>query len=135
MRRASKMGQRSIYIWKLKDVLDAEGSTAQIVSKARQASISALWVKVADGTSPYANVQGNVGSALTDLITKAHASNIKVWGWQVPHCDTAAVAKKEAQLLGTLASQLGLDGIICDAEGTAAFFHGGLPEAKAYASA
>ena len=31
------MGQRSIYIWKLKDVLDAEGSTARIVAKAQQA--------------------------------------------------------------------------------------------------
>jgi hypothetical protein len=129
------MGQRSIYIWKLKDVLDAESSTARIVAKAQQASISAIWIKVADGASRYANVQGNVGNALHDLVAKAHDKDIKVWGWQVPHCDSATVAKKEGKLLGDLATEFGLDGMISDAEGTAAFFHGGLPEAKAYAAA
>jgi len=129
------MGQRSIYIWKLKDVLDAEGSTARIVAKAQQASISALWIKVADGASRYANVKDNVGNALHDLVAKAHDKDIKVWGWQVPHCDSTTIAKKEGKLLGDLATEFGLDGMITDAEGTSAFFHGGLPEAKAYATA
>src|SRR5215470_133598 len=117
------MGQRSIYIWKLKDVLDAEGSTARIVAKAQQASISALWIKVADGASRYANVKDNVGNALRDLVAKAHDSDIKIWGWQVPHCDSTAIAKKEGKLLGDLATEFGLDGMIADAEGTSAFFH------------
>ena len=60
-------------------------------------------MKVSDGASRYANVQGNVGNALHDLVAKAQDKDIKVWGWQVPHCDTTVIAKKEAKLLGELA--------------------------------
>lgn len=129
------MGRRSMYIWKLREVLAAEGSAEQMISKAKRASISALWVKVADGTSRYANVEGNTASKFKDLIAQAHNNNIEIWGWQVPHCATTAIAKKEAKLLGDLVAEFGLDGMIMDAEGTSAFFHGGLPEAKAYGAA
>jgi hypothetical protein len=129
------MGRRSMYIWKLWEVVAAEGSPAQIISKAQQASISALWVKVADGTSPFANVGGSVAADFQDLITRAHAANIEIWGWQVPHCGSVAIAKKEAKLLGDLAKQFGLDGMIMDAEGTSIYFHGDVPEAKAYGAA
>lgn len=129
------MGQRSMYIWKLREVVAAEGSAAGIIAKAKRASLSALWVKVADGTSRYANVEQPVAGDLRDLIELAHADGIEIWGWQVPHCATVAVAKKEAKLLGNLAEEFGLDGMIMDAEGTSAYFHGGLAEAKAYGAA
>src|SRR5258708_19801560 len=70
-----------------------------------------------------------------DLIARAHQNNIEIWGWQVPHCDTATVAKNEAKVFGDLVEKFGLDGLIMDAEGTSAFFHGGLAAAKAYGAA
>ncbi len=129
------MGKRSMYIWKLWEVVSAEGSPERIIAKAQQANISALWVKVADGTSAYRNVGPEVAPQLQDLVARAHVGHIEVWGWQVPRCDLVTVAKKEAKLLGDLVEQFELDGLIMDAEGTAAFFHGGLPEAKAYGAA
>lgn len=37
--------------------------------------------------------------------------------------------------MGDLVEEFGLDGMIMDAEGTSAYFHGGLAEAKAYGAA
>jgi len=129
------VGQRSMYIWKLRDVVAAEGSPAEMIVKAKRASLSALWVKVADGTSHYANVRDDVARDFKELIRLAHDNGIEIWGWQVPHCATIAVAKKEAKLLGDLAEAFELDGMIMDAEGTSAYFHGDLAEAKAYGAA
>ena len=61
------MGQRSMYIWKLREVVAAEGSPAEMIAKAKRASLSALWVKVADGTSRYANVGASVAVSYTHL--------------------------------------------------------------------
>src|SRR5256885_7389350 len=119
-----RVGQRSMYIWKLRDVVAAEGSPAEMIVKAKRASLSALWVKVADGTSHYANVRDDVARDFKELIRLAHDNGIEIWGWQVPHCATTAVAKKEAKLLGDLTDEFELDGMIMDAEGTSAYFHG-----------
>jgi hypothetical protein len=129
------VGQRSMYIWKLRDVVAAEGSPAEMIVKAKRASLSALWVKVADGTSHYSNVRDDVARDFKELIRLAHDNGIEIWGWQVPHCATAAVAKKEAKLLGDLVEAFELDGMIMDAEGTSAYFHGDLAAAKAYGAA
>jgi hypothetical protein len=124
-----------MYIWKLAEVLHAEGTPAKMIEKAHNAQISALWVKVADGTSRYANVREPVASDLKALVAAAHAKSIEIWGWQVPHCDTIGIAQREANLLGELIEEFELDGMIMDAEGTSVFFHGGLAEAKAYGAA
>jgi hypothetical protein len=129
------MAKRSMYIWKLWEVVDAKGSPQKIIDKALQAKISTLWVKVADGTSPFKNVGNAVAPDFRDLITRAHANNIEIWGWQVPHCETVTIAKKEATVFGNIAGDFGLDGIIMDAEGTSVYFRGGLAEAKAYGAA
>ena len=129
------MGRRSMYIWKLRDVVAAEGGPAKIITKAKRASLSSLWVKVADGTSRYANVGDQVAPDFQELIRLAHDNGIEIWGWQVPHCSTTAIAKKEAKLLGDLVEEFELDGMIMDAEGTSAYFHGDVAEAKAYGAA
>ena len=129
------MTDRSIYIWKLDSVINAEGGVGRVVDKAAQAKLSALWVKVADGQSPFANVLGPMTAALTQLVTRAHDSGIQVWGWQVPHCPDVTSAQAEATTFGGIADKFKLDGLIMDAEGTAAFFHGGIPEARAYGAA
>jgi hypothetical protein len=114
-----------MYIWKLREVVAAEGGPAEMIAKAKRASLSALWVKVADGTSRYANVKESVAPDFRELIRMAQDNAIEIWGWQVPHCATTAIAKKEAKLLGDLADEFELDGMIMDAEGTSAYFQGG----------
>ena len=123
------------YIWKLAPVVDAEGTVNNLVDKAKRAKLTAIWVKVADGASAYANVTGAMAAKMTALVARAHSKGLQVWGWQVPHCATAAAAKAEATAFGKLATQFDLDGLIMDAEGGSDFFHGGLAEAGAYGTA
>jgi hypothetical protein len=126
---------RCMYIWKLGSVLTAEGGVNRLIDKARRAKLSAIWVKVADGSSPYRNVTGPMAQTMTDLLTRAHKRNLQVWGWQVPHCPTAQAAQAEATAFSTIAQQFRLDGLIMDAEGGADFFHGDVNEALAYGTA
>lgn len=129
------MQGRAMYIWRLKPVVNAEGSVTKIVEKARRAKLSELWIKIADGASVYSNLEGTTGDNFRSLITKCHDQGIRVWGWQVPHAATAAAARAEADTVRDILGGLSLDGIIMDAEGGAEFFKGGLAEAKIYAAA
>lgn len=131
----STMIGRCMYIWKLGSVLTAEGGVNKLVDKARRAKLAAVWVKVADGRSPYSNVTGSIAAAMTDLVTKAHRRGLQVWGWQVPHCPTTQAAQAEAAVFNNLAQQFMLDGMIMDAEGEVEFFQGGVNEARAYGAA
>lgn len=129
------MSRRSMYIWKLAPVIAAEGGVAAVVAKAKRAKLSALWIKIAEGTSAYANVVGSVGADFAKLVQKAHAEGIEVWGWHVPHCADAATADKEAAAVKALAVEFALDGLIMDAEGGAEFFQGDKAAADAYGAA
>jgi hypothetical protein len=124
-----------MYVWKLEAVLAAEGGVDQLVDKSARAKLSAIWVKVADGTSPFTNVSGAMAQTMTNLVTRAHARGLQVWGWQVPHCPTVQAAQGEAKAFGDLTQQFQLDGLIMDAEGGSDFFHGGVGEAQAYGQA
>lgn len=126
------MPERAIYIWKLKPVLDAEGGAAAMVQKARRAGISQLWVKIADGRSPYANVRDGAGQQFRQLINLARDVDIAVWGWQVPHCATEADVDAEVATMRALAESFRLDGLIMDAEGGPEFFKGDLDCARHY---
>jgi hypothetical protein len=129
------MARRSIYIWKLSQVINAEGSVQKVVDKARRARLSALWVKIADGPSAYQNVTGQMAGKFQDLVDRCHNIGIEVWGWHVPRCPTANAAAIEAANVGNIAAGFGLDGLIMDAEHGANFFLGGVPEADAYGRA
>ena len=126
------MVERCIYIWKLAPILNAEGSVTSVVQKAKRASISSLWVKIADGRSAYENVTGGMQAKTKSLIEKCHAKGIQVWGWHVPHCSTDAIAKQEVQKVEDISLEYELDGIIIDAEGGSIYFQGGVAEAQAY---
>jgi hypothetical protein len=126
---------RCMYIWKLGSVLIAEGGVNKLIDKARRARLAAIWVKVADGASPYSNLTGSMAATMTDLVTKAHQRGLQVWGWQVPHCPTTQAAQAEAKVFGDVVQQFALDGMIADAEGGAEFFQGGVNEAEAYGAA
>ena len=123
---------RSMYIWKLAPLLAAEGGVNQVAAKAARAKLSGLWIKIADGASAYPNVVGGTGVQFGRLITKCHERNIRVWGWHVPHCADAAAAQAEGDVVHRIARDLGLDGLIMDAEGGAEFFKGDEAAATAY---
>lgn len=127
--------QRTMYIWKLKSVLDAEGGVTKSAEKAKRAKLSAVWVKIADGKTRYSNVTGSMAEKMTLFIEKCHDRDIGVWGWQVPHCPTANDGQAEAETVRRLLEDFALDGIIMDAEGGGAFFQGDRTEAAAYAAA
>jgi len=122
-----------MYIWKLKPIIEAEGSVAKIVEKARRAKISALWVKIAEGRTTYPNVTGSMAAKMDDLVKRCHAKNIEVWGWHIPICATSTIAKQEAKNVQAIASQFKLDGIIMDAENGAQYFQGDKDIAAVYA--
>jgi len=126
---------RCIYVWKLAPVIAAEGGVDKMVEKAKRAKLSAIWVKIADGTTPHANVTSTTATKLKQLINTAKSNGVEIWGWQVPHCATIAAAAAEAKVALDITKRLGLPGLIMDAEGGSDFFHGGLPEAIAYADA
>jgi hypothetical protein len=126
---------RAIYIWRLKPVLDAEGGVQPMIEKARRAKLSALWIKVAEGASGYSqNVGGSMEDTIRDVIKGCHDEGIEVWGWHVPRCPTGTIAKEEAKNFGEIVDELGMDGLIMDAEGGEGFFQGGVEVAEIYAS-
>ena len=129
------MAKRSMYIWKLKPVLDAEGGVAELVDRAVRAKLSAIWIKIADGATGYQNVNGQMRSKFESVVEQCQGKGIQVWGWHVPHCATEAQAVLESSIVRQLARDLKIDGIIMDAEGGGTFFQGGKREAKAYAEA
>src|SRR5690242_9864700 len=55
---------RTMYIWNLGPVLRAEGGAPGLLQKMRRAQISKLWINVADGASPFANVSGALAPQL-----------------------------------------------------------------------
>jgi hypothetical protein len=125
---------RCMYVWKLGPVFSAEGTVANVVEKARRAKLSSLWIKVAEGNSGYSqNLSGQTGEKFRQLITRCHDRGIQVWGWHVPRCPTEARARDEARTFADIVGDLGLDGLIMDAEGGEGFFLGDVDVAEAYA--
>jgi hypothetical protein len=129
------MPKRSMYIWKFLPIINAEGSVAKVVEKARRAKLDALWVKIADGRSAYRNVTGDMAARFSDLVERCHNSDIQVWGWHVPVCETIEDAKDEARKVKDIAAHFRIDGLIMDAEHGPGFFQGGKDEAEAYGQA
>lgn len=126
------MPTRAMYIWKLRNVIEAEGSVAKIVEKARRAQLSQLWVKLADGATKSDNVQGTIAARFTELIERCAAARIEVWGWHVPHCADQTRTAAELALIGQLVQGLALNGLIMDAEGGDAYFKGDSEQAERY---
>jgi hypothetical protein len=128
---------RAMYVWKLKDVLSAEGGVDNFIDKAKRARLSSVWIKVADGSAAYSNVSGDMAPTMTKIIESAHASGLEIWGWQVPHCpnNDAQSPQNNAKTFGAVAQNFKLDGLIMDAEGGADYFQGDVAQASAYAKA
>ncbi len=126
---------RCIYIWKLAPIINAEGSVAKVVDKARRAKLTSLWVKIAEGASAYGNTSGETGEHLHELVKRGKERGVQVWGWHVPRCPDNGSAQKEAAVVGAIARTFKLNGLIVDAEAGSQFFLGEKGEAEAYAAA
>lgn len=124
--------RRSIFIWQLGPVLEAEGSVEAVVEKALGSGVAALFVKIAEGVFPYRNTEGEIGDVLADLARMCRQSGIELWGWHVPRCATADVAIHEASIVEGLGHRFALDGLIMNAEPGEKFFQGDVTAAEAY---
>jgi hypothetical protein len=124
---------RCMYIWKLKPVLVAEMGVNTFVRKAKKAKFSSVWIKVAEGGTKYQNILGDMEKQFQDVIKKLKDEGIDVWGWHVPYAPTVDTAKKEAQLVASLANDFDVAGILMDAESEATFFKGDAQTADTYA--
>ena len=58
---------RTMYIWKLAPIISAEGGVLKVVEKAKRAKLAAIWIKIADGRTPYFNVRGATEKNLRTL--------------------------------------------------------------------
>lgn len=126
------MTNRSMYIWKLGNIISAEGSVTKIVEKAKRAKLTELWVKIADGSSRYSNITGGMTQQFGDLVEKSHAKGIRIWGWHVPHCASASTVDAEVATCASILNDFSLDGLIMDAEGGGEFFQGEKEDAARY---
>lgn len=125
---------RCMYIWKLEPVLVSEMGVDIFVQNAKKAKLSSVWIKVAEGDKPYRNVVGEMASQFCDVVQKLKDEGIDTWGWHVPFAPSITAAKKESQLVASLAKEFELAGILMDAESEASFFKGNVETADIYAS-
>lgn len=125
---------RNMFIWRLEPVVEAEIGPERLAEKAKKAQLSAVWIKIAVGASPHANVSY---ARFTETLEALRARDIGVWGWTEPRCATVKRAHEEADVAADLAAQYELDGVIMDAERPeeANYFHGGVAEGAAYSEA
>ncbi len=124
---------RCIYIHYLKPVLTGEMGINNFVNKAKEAKLSSVWIKVAEGRTHFSNIIGEMESQFRQVVAKLNQEGIAVWGWQVPHGETASLASQEAQLVATIAADFNLAGILMDAESGEIFFRGNADTATTYA--
>jgi hypothetical protein len=96
---------KGIYVWQLNRI--ARGHVATMASKARDAGLTHVLIKVADGTTPY-------NSELLPAATEAlHGAGIQVWGWS---WIWLRAPEDEARVSAELVTELGLDGFVVNAE-------------------
>jgi ketosteroid isomerase-like protein len=96
---------KGIYVWRLNRI--ARGHVPTMVSKARDAGLAHVLIKVADGTEAYN------GELLPSAVEGFHGAGIQVWGWA---WIWLREPENEATVAAQLATDLGLDGFIVDAE-------------------
>ncbi|MFZ1641819.1 MAG: hypothetical protein WAV07_10390 [Candidatus Contendobacter sp.] len=123
---------RCMYVWQLKPVLVTEGGIDNLVRKAKRAKFSSIWIKVADGGSPYKNITGEMEGPFKEVVAELEREEIDVWGWHVPYAADSENAEKEAQMVARIAHDFGLSGILMDAEAGEHFFKGTATTASEY---
>ena len=107
-----KLRGKGYYIWQ---VQNCEGGSAKaIASKAQQAGLTHVLIKIADGASWAYNIDRTRDVDLVPpVLTALKSAGIQVWGWHYVRGDNPL---GEARLGANRARSLGLDGYVIDAE-------------------
>jgi len=102
---------KGYYIWKVK--FCENGDPDRITALAKQANLSHVLVKVADGAFPY-NIDNDTGyDYARAVVKKLQAANISVWGW---HFVYGGYPDQEGEIAVRRTLELGLNGFVVDAE-------------------
>lgn len=123
-----------MYLWQLDRALHIEMGVDRFVEKARRASLSGVWIKIADGPKLYRSITDENAASFAAVCNALRQANISIWGWHVPHCSTMRDAEHEANFVLEHTINFGLDGLLMDAERGRKFFRGDSTIAEAYAS-
>lgn len=106
-----KLKGKGYFIWMLKHC--EKGNPDRIAALAREAHLTHVMIKVADGAFPY-NVDLESGfDYVRPVIKKLQSQNIAVWGWQYIYGNYPT---QEAEIAAKRAVELGLDGFVVNAE-------------------
>jgi hypothetical protein len=102
---------KGYYIWQVSHC--ENGDPDRIAALAREANLSHVLVKIADGAFPYNIDLDNGLDYARPAIKKLQSQNIQVWGWQYVYGN---YPDQEAEIGVTRALELGVDGFAIDAE-------------------
>ena len=102
---------KGYYIWQVKQC--ENGDPDKIAELARDANLSHVLIKVADGAFPYNVDLDNGYDYAKTAVKKLQAQNIQVWGWQYVYGDYPT---QEAEIAVKRAQELGVDGFVVNAE-------------------
>lgn len=100
---------KGYYLWQIKRAF--EGNPGKIADAAKQAGLSHVLIKVADGVYNY-NITNGV-DMVPGLVAALRSRGISPWGWQYIY---GVNAVNEAKRAITRVKQLGLDGFVVNAE-------------------
>ncbi len=107
-----KLRGKGYFIWQLQN---CEGGSAKaIASKAKQAGLTHVLIKIADGANWAYNIDRTRDVDLVPpVLTALKSAGIQVWGWHYVRGDNPL---GEARLGANRARALGVDGYVIDAE-------------------
>ncbi len=102
---------KGFYIWKIRD---AEGGNAQqIALEAREAGLSHVLIKVANGIYAYNYDWNRRVDLVPPVVSALHAMGIQAWGWHYVYGDSPT---GEANIALKRIRELNLDGYVINAE-------------------
>jgi len=102
---------KGYYIWKLR--FCEQGNPDRIAALAREANLTHLMIKIADGAFPYNVDLENGYDYARPVIKRLQSQNIAVWGW---HYIYGNYPEQEADIAIKRAIELGVDGFVVNAE-------------------
>jgi hypothetical protein len=102
---------KGFFTWKIPNC--EHGDAAQIATHAKEAGLSHLILKIADGTMIYNGNWGDPKDYTSPVVSALRASGINVWGWHYIYGDNPT---GEANVAISRIRQYNLDGYVIDVE-------------------
>ncbi|MFN2305232.1 MAG: nuclear transport factor 2 family protein, partial [Anaerolineales bacterium] len=102
---------KGYYIWIAKQC--EQGDPDRIAALAREANLSHVLIKIADGTFPYNVDLDNGFDYARPIVRRLQQQNIQVWGWQYVYGD---YPDQEAEIAIARSLELGVNGFVVNAE-------------------